>query len=255
MSVAQQIPEIINWLQHMTASAGAKGLVVGVSGGVDSAVVAGLIQQAMPGAALGLIMPCKSNPQDASDAQEVCMTVGLPYQTVDLSDAHQSIMKSIGISDIETPETRLADANLRARLRMSTLYAVANQRNLLVVGTDNADEVYCGYFTKYGDGGVDLLPIAGFTKGEVRQIASALGIPQAIIGKVPSAGLWPGQTDEEEMGITYRDIDAFLEGKPVSDWVRERILYLHHISAHKRKLPPSFVRTDGKVLLAPQDVP
>src|SRR5690606_26559298 len=132
-------------------------------------------------------------------------------------------------------QDQLANANLRARLRMSTLYTIAAHRNYLVVGTDNASEWYTGYFTKYGDGGVDILPLVDFTKTEVREMAKVLGVPEKIIKKVPSADLWEEQTDEMEMGITYAVIDAYLKGETIPEADKVLIESMHEKSQHKRE--------------------
>jgi NAD+ synthase len=138
---------------------------------------------------------------------------------------------------------QLGDANARARLRMTTLYTVANNYGYMVMGTDNAAEWHTGYFTKYGDGGVDLVPLVNFTKGEVRKMAKILGVSDQIINKAPSAGLWEGQTDENEMGTTYDMIDKFLQGAEIPIHDLEVINKLHVRSEHKRRLaahPPKF---------------
>ncbi len=145
--------------------------------------------------------------------------------------------------DWNQEKAALGDANMRARLRMTTLYAVANNFGYLVVGTDNAAEWHTGYFTKYGDGGVDLVPLVHFTKGEVRELAKILGVPEEIINKAPSAGLWEGQTDENEMGTTYNMIDAYLKGEEIPEKDRTIIERLHAVSEHKRNIaahPPKF---------------
>lgn len=246
--VVNQIDELVKWLKDKAAEAGAKGLVVGVSGGIDSAVVSALIKRAFPEDSLGLIMPCSSCSDDARDAMAVVEAVGLKCFEFELTQPKELIFGSaveklhqVGYTQLQE---RLADANLRARLRMATLYTVANALNYLVVGTDNAAETYTGYFTKYGDGGVDILPITEFSKREVRSMAKALGIPQQIIDKAPSAGLWSGQTDETEMGVTYDHIDDLLEGKQIPPEAEARIEELHRRSEHKRQLPPGFPRTD-----------
>lgn len=248
-----EINGMIEWLRFKVREAKVQGLVLGVSGGIDSAVVASLAVRAFPETSLGLILPCHSSDEDVADAHLVCDTFGIHKLELNLDVPHQSILRAAtqGLSgfcasDALTSNTRLTDANLRARLRMSTLYTVANFLQYLVVGTDNAAEVYTGYFTKYGDGGVDLLPLSQFTKREVRDLARVLGIPTQIIAKAPSAGLWVGQTDEAEMGVTYAEIDDFLEGKPVAPEARERIEYLHRISEHKRQLPVVYARNSGQ---------
>ena len=129
--------------------------------------------------------------------------------------------------------------NLKARIRMSILYAFAQKEKGLVVGTDNADERYVGYYTKYGDGACDLLPIAHLVKGEVVEAAKILGVRTSLAERVPTAGLYEGQTDEKEMGVLYKDLDAYILGQKVSDSAEERIEYLHRISEHKRKEIPT----------------
>jgi NAD+ synthase len=130
-------------------------------------------------------------------------------------------------------------ANLKPRLRMMTLYYFANRHRLLVVGTGNRSETYVGYTTKYGDSGADLMPIANLLKREVKAIAWALGIPEKVLAKPPTAGLWPGQTDENEMGLTYSQLDEYLATGRAPEEVRDRIERMHRASEHKRALPPT----------------
>ncbi|MEI4829435.1 NAD(+) synthase [Bacillus sp. FJAT-53711] len=244
----QKIEKLVEWLQTKVKEANVKGLIVGISGGIDSAVVTHLIKRACPNDSLGVIMPCKSNPKDQEDALKVVESSGIDHYIVDLTETHKTLfgaveeqLKSNGKWDEE--RATLGDANTRARLRMTTLYAVANNFGYLVVGTDNAAEWHTGYFTKYGDGGVDLVPLVHFTKGEVREMAKALGVPDEVIHKAPSAGLWEGQTDENEMGTTYNTIDKYLKGEEVPEKDRLIIERLHARSEHKRHLaaaPPKF---------------
>lgn len=239
----QRINLAVEWLQGRVGAAHAQGLVVGVSGGVDSAVVAGLCKRAFPDHSVGVIMPSNSNPLDREDALLIAKTLSLRVVEVDLTEPHREILKSVKDAlqtQGYTLEERLSQGNLKARLRMSTLYTVANALNYLVVGTDNAPESYTGYFTKYGDGGVDLLPITSLTKTEVRAWAAQLGLPDTIVNRVPTAGLWPGQTDEQEMGITYNLIDRYLLGEEIPEDVVQKIEKMHRQSEHKRQLPPGF---------------
>ena len=241
-----KIDKTVEWLRDKVSEANCRGLAVGVSGGIDSAVVAYLIKKAFPDNSIGVIMEINSNPQDKEDALKVINGCNIKHIELDLTDEQVKILgkvsnqlQEVGLYN-ENNKT-ISDANLRARVRMSTIYTVANNLNYLVVGTDNAAEVYTGYFTKYGDGGVDLIPIANITKAEVYEWAKVLGVHEDIINKAPSAGLWEGQTDEKEMGTTYKMIDAVIEGR--IDEVPEKDLQiierLHRISAHKRATAPA----------------
>ncbi|SMP49834.1 NAD(+) synthase [Anoxynatronum buryatiense] len=238
-----RIAKSIEWLKDQVNDAGAKGLVVGISGGIDSAVVANLIKRAYPDNSMGLILPISSQQKDVIDGIAVAEAASLQYQIIDFSEIHRTMINKVtDVLQKTGPVTehyqKISDANLRARLRMSTIYAVANAMNYLVVGTDNAAEVYTGYFTKYGDGGVDLLPIAGLLKSEVYRWAEELGVPKQIIERAPSAGLWEGQTDEDEMGVTYEIIDQFLEGKMIPEKEKMIIQSMHEKTRHKRQMPP-----------------
>ncbi|MGL5641163.1 MAG: NAD(+) synthase [Paraclostridium sp.] len=245
-----KIDKTVEWLKTKVKESNTKGLVVGVSGGIDSAVVAYLIKKAFPNDSMGVIMSIKSNPQDRLDALKVIEGCSIEYLDLDLTNEQVSIYEKV-TSNLKEKELynpsndRMSDANLRARVRMSTVYTVANNMGYLVVGTDNAAEIHTGYFTKYGDGGVDLVPLANLTKKDVYEWAKALGVHDDIINKAPSAGLWEGQTDETEMGTTYDMIDAVVEGRidevPQKD--QEIIARLHRISEHKRHTaaaPPKF---------------
>jgi NAD+ synthase len=246
--------QISRWLADHMAAAHAQGLVVGMSGGVDSAVAARLSQMAASDRVLGVILPCHSDPRDERDAVTVAGHFGIATITVDLADPYDALLAraSAALQDAppslgpetphDDPRARLGSANLKPRLRMATLYLVANSRNCLVVGTGNRSELAAGYFTKYGDGGVDLLPLGSLLKSEVRGLGRALGVPAPIIEKAPSAGLWQGQTDEAEMGFTYDELEAYLAGgsSNISSRVAARIDRLAAASEHKRKLPPVF---------------
>jgi NAD+ synthase len=162
----------------------------------------------------------------------------VPVRVMDLAPAYDALLSALGSPARDEERLRLARANLKPRLRMAALYYHANALNYLVVGTGNRSELELGYFTKYGDGGVDLLPLGGLVKGQVRELARFLGVPEPIVTRPPTAGLWEGQTDEGELGLTYEQIDRYLTGGPVPEEVRRRIEALGRASAHKRALPP-----------------
>lgn len=228
---------LVAWLQEQVAAAHGNGLIVGLSGGIDSSVVAVLCARAFPQASLGLLMPCHSDPDDTEHARLAASHAGLPVREIDLSAVYDTLLARFS-GDGTGAARDLARANLKPRLRMATLYFHANLYGYLVAGTGNRSELAVGYFTKYGDGGVDLLPLGGLVKGEVRALAEELGVPRPIIDKPPSAGLWAGQTDEDEMGFSYADLDRYLltgEGAPA---LRARVAARQAASQHKRGLPP-----------------
>ncbi len=245
--------QISQWLRHQVGRANARGLVVGLSGGIDSAVVARLCQLAVPDGVLGVLLPAHSDPADARDARLVADRFHLPTVTIDLSAPFDTLRAALqaaldrlppSLVDAAPPaddiRARMPLANLKPRLRMVALYFVANQLNYLVAGTGNRSELAIGYFTKYGDGGVDLLPLGKSLKSEVRELARQLEVPREIIDKPPSAGLWSGQTDEGEMGFSYGDLEKYLTDGPdaVTPAVAMKIERLARASEHKRTLAP-----------------
>ena len=225
------ITSIETWLADQVRRAGAEGLVVGLSGGVDSAVVAALGRRAFERKMLAVIMPCHSDPADAADALLVADRLDIPHTTVDLSATFDLMRAAVG-SKVSLSD--MARANIKARLRMVTLYGIAQSTSRLVCGTGNRSEWEVGYFTKYGDSASDLLPILGLLKCEVRAVAVRLGVPDAIIWKAPTAGLWAGQTDELEMGFTYEDLDRYLATGEAGPEVRRKIDAMRAASEHKR---------------------
>lgn len=224
---------IERWMKEQAAGAGARGIVVGLSGGVDSAVAAALGRRAFGRDMLAIIMPCHSLPGDEADALLVAGALDIPHRTVELTAAYDALVLGMKAAGVEP--TDLAGANLKARLRMSTLYAAAQTLSLLVCGTSNRSEYETGYFTKFGDSAADLLPLADLLKCEVRAAARVLGVPERIVAKAPSAGFWEGQTDEGDMGFTYDDLDRYLsDGMARDEPFRERVEAMRRRSGHKR---------------------
>ncbi len=229
---------IVAWIKNQVRESGAKGIVLGLSGGIDSSVVAALCVEAVGRAkVLGLFMPCHSQPRDLADARIVAKHLRIKTKLIDLSKVYNSFLS------ILPKGNALALANLKPRLRMITLYYHANKLNYLVSGTGNKSELMVGYFTKHGDGGTDILPIADLLKRQVRALARELKIPEHIILKPPTAGLWAGQTDEKEMGITYDELDDILDRmlnnkKQIA--LKSKINKVHDMhkrSEHKRQGP------------------
>lgn len=223
---------LVEWLRKKIKEAGAKGAVVGLSGGIDSAVTSVLCKKAFGEEVLGIIMPCYSNESDEKDASLVAETFNINYIRKDLSPVFDEFL-NIFEDEGKKEEGNLALANIKPRLRMTTLYYYAQRNNYLVVGTDNWSELKVGYFTKYGDGGIDLAPLGRLVKTEVRKLAKHLGIPEKIINKAPSAGLWQGQTDEKEMGVSYETLDRYILTGEAGPEEKEIIEGLAKKSRHK----------------------
>jgi len=227
---------LVDWLKNKAGEAGAKGAVVGMSGGIDSSVVAVLCKRAFPDSVLGLLIPCHSIAEDMEHAFLVASKFGIPSETVSIDAVYDALVSLLPTDG--NPGRKLAEANLKPRLRMAAIYFYANRLNCLVVGSSNRCELSIGYFTKYGDGGVDIMPLGNLVKSQVRDLARHLGIPQVIIDKPPSAGLWAGQTDEQEMGLTYDQLDAYFTTGKAPEAVRRKIEERMARNAHKRATPP-----------------
>jgi len=224
----------VEFIKNTLGAAGAAGIVYGNSGGKDSALVGILCKKACPNT-VGLIMPCNSKRnynEDKNDAQEVAEKFGIETRVIDLTDTRNALINAVG-----GELNQAALANIAPRLRMSALYAAAANENRLVAGTGNRSEGYMGYFTKWGDGAFDFNPIGDLTVTEIYEFLAYLGAPEAVIKKAPSAGLFDGQTDEGEMGITYKAIDDYLLNGEVSEKDRAVIEKMHGASEHKRNLP------------------
>lgn len=241
INVEKVIDEAVEWIRRTVQESGAKGVVYGLSGGIDSAVVAGLCKKAFPEDTLGVIMPCYSNPIDEEHAHLVAEALKLETKTVVLDAAFDAMKSVLGVQE---SDPRLAVANIKSRLRMITLYYNAGLKGYLVSGTGNRDELTIGYFTKYGDGGVDFMPLTSFVKAEVRELAYALGVPEIVITKPPTAGLWENQTDESEMGMSYEELDNYILTGNGPEHIKNKVEEMYRRSAHKRMPAPKFVPTE-----------
>ena len=224
----------VEFIKSVLADSGAKGIVYGNSGGKDSALV-GILCKAACENTVGIIMPCSTKrnyDEDAVDAKEVAQQYSIETRTVDLTPVKEAEINALaGITELNNS----ALSNMAPRIRMLTLYAIAASENRLVAGTGNRSEAYVGYFTKWGDGAHDFNPIADLTVTEIYEFLSYLDAPKRIIEKVPSAALFDGQTDESEMGVTYRELDAYIAGNAVDKDKSKIIDRLHSVSEHKRK--------------------
>jgi NAD+ synthase len=242
---------IVNFIKNYVARIRVKGVVLGLSGGVDSSLVATLACEALgPESVLGIMLPvdAEKDAQNVADARELAESLGMKHDLFELKEA-VAAYNSLNLG-------KIALGNLTARLRMVTWYARANQENRLVLGTGNKTELMIGYFTKYGDGGTDVLPIGDLYKTNVWDLATHLGVPEPIVKKAPSAGLWAGQTDEGEIGISYQELDSILylhlekgyTSERIIKWGLEKdkvkkVMTMMKLSEHKRNpLPKPAVR-------------
>lgn len=204
----EDVDGLVGFINATVGRIGCKGVVVGLSGGIDSATVTKLCVDAL-GAdrVLNVFMPSRVTPaEDYKTTSDLSSMWGTEYKVVDIQPAVDALA-AVLLSGKETPLER---GNISARCRMTVLYNLAKKRDYVVMGTSNQSEIMMGYFTKFGDGACDVTPMANMYKTEVRQIARIIGVPEPIIAKPPSAGLWEGQTDESDMGIRYEDLDGIL---------------------------------------------
>jgi NAD+ synthase len=243
--------DIADWIRQQVSATGARGVLVALTGGFDSAVVARLCQMAVPGRVVCAILPCRSDPRDEEDAESVAARFELPVVRHDLGPACDELVRDLGAALLdlrqeaadahtpsETSSSRLAAFNITARLRMSALYFVAESLNCLLAGAGNRSELTVGSFAKYGEAAVDLLPLGGLLEGEVRALARELEVPDAVINRVRDTGPMTRELDEEHMGFSYADLDRYLNAGPdgVSPALAMRIERLLRTSEHKRAL-------------------
>jgi len=205
----EHVPLVESFIAHQVEASGRTGVVLGLSGGVDSALVAKLCADAIgPKRVLALALPDGEGSADLADAKGYAHELGIAFRSVDIAPLVAPFERALKAGRAG----RIPRGNLRARARMIVLYFVANTEDRLVMGTGNKSELLTGYFSRWGDGGVDFLPLGDLYKTQVRAMARALGVPKMIVDKVPTAGLWRGQTDEGELGISYEDLDRVLLG-------------------------------------------
>ena len=238
--------KMTSWIKNEVKNAKANGVIYGLSGGIDSAVVAVLCKKIFPKNSLALILPCHSIGEDIKDAQELIKKFNINYQVVELSKIYDSFSSLLsGKLKKNVHDDNLARANIKPRLRMISLYYFANSLNYLVVGTSNKSEIMIGYSTKYGDSGADIFPLGNLLKSQVVELAKYLDVTKRMITKPPSAGLWKGQTDEEEMGITYAQLDEYLTSGELNDKKIKKIIETKiELSKHKRNTPNIFQSTN-----------
>ncbi len=252
---------LVDWLRRTGEEAGSRGFVFGLSGGIDSAVVCALAAEAAgPEACLGLVMPIESSPEDARDACATAERFGVHALTLDLTEPFEMMLGRLGdfreraerLSGVPpagpatagspagiTSADALARANLKPRMRMSALYYYANLLGYMVLGTGNRDEFTVGYYTKFGDGAADAFPLGDLVKAEIRALGRLLGVPAAVLERPPSAGLWAGQTDEEELGFSYDQLDRFLLAGSAGDAELDAAIESRRAAAaHKAARPP-----------------
>jgi NAD+ synthase len=234
-----EVKNRVEFIRNVLDNTCADGIVYGNSGGKDCTLV-GIICKMACDNTVGLIMPCGSKRNyeaDKIDAEAIAEQFNISTRVIELTNVKNELSQVIGG---KTQLTAPALANIAPRLRMATLYAVAASENRLVAGTGNLSEIYMGYFTKWGDGAFDFNPIADLTVTEIYEFLRYLGVPEFIINKAPSAGLFDGQTDENEMGVSYRSIDEYLLTGTVNIRDREIIEKFHKSSEHKRNMPIMF---------------
>lgn len=236
MLTNQCVDWIKNWFEN--ESGGAKGVIIGISGGKDSTVVAGLCVKALgKDKVLGVLMP-NGEQSDIDDSIEICEYLGIEYKTVNINDMYADFLTNLRLAGVQTSDhTR---TNIPPRIRMTTLYAIGQELGYRVVGTGNASEAYVGYFTKWGDGACDFNPIGNLTTEQVVAIGDELGLPYDLVHKTPADGLC-GKTDEDNLGYSYADVNAVMDyGSCGDEEIDKKISKAYIYSQHKRNPIPKF---------------
>ena len=240
MNTSEKIEFIVNWMKKYLEESNAKGIVFGVSGGIDSAVISAIAKKYFPDNHLALSMDIENSVNDIRDSRLVISHFDLKHKIVNLYETYRVLTKELKTD----PKTF---GNIKSRLRMITLYSFAQEHNYLVIGTSNYNEIMTGYFTKYGDSGSDIIPLANLLKSDIVEMAKELNVPEKIISKKPTAGLFENQSDEDELGITYNEMDKYFKGEDCYHETNSIMNNLIKKSEHKRKLSQSPLDL-GKVL-------
>ncbi len=233
----------VEWIRNVMKQSGAQGIVFGNSGGKDSALT-GILCKAACDNTLGVLLPCESSRnfgEDSVDALALAQRYGIESYTVDVTATKRALCDALPLKP--TPSAA-ALQNVNPRLRMTVLYTVAQSRNSLVAGTGNRSERYVGYFTKWGDGAYDFNPIGDLCATEVTEFLKFLGAPESIVKKAPSAGLFEGQTDEEDLGFTYQELDRWILHGEASEQNKEKFFKMHRATEHKREAAKIYEKTE-----------
>jgi NAD+ synthase len=253
---------IVGFVSEFVADAGADGAVIGLSGGIDSTTVAYLAVEALGADRVrGLVMPSSvTDATNTTDGERVARELGIAHDVIDVQPIVDAVLSAYPDGDVDervaTDPERTAVGNVRVRTRAVLNYFVANADNRVVLGTGNRTEAMTGYYTKYGDQAVDCNPIGGLYKQQVRQLAAAIGVPADLVQKPPTAEMWAGQTDEDELGVGYDHVDAILAlhvdgplsktatlrvlaDEGVTEAHVDRVVDLYERSEHKRHMPPA----------------
>lgn len=236
-----QSEKIVEWIRDWfeNHSGNAKGIVVGISGGKDSTVVAALCAKAIGrDNVFGVLMP-NNHQSDIEDSIKVCQTIGIGYKIVNIGDIYAEILSTLRLGDISLSfHTR---TNIPPRIRMTVLYAIGQELGYRVAGTGNASETFVGYFTKWGDGAYDFNPIANLTVEQVVAVGDALRLPYELVHKTPSDGLC-GKSDEENLGFSYEDVSDYMNfGSCKNEETANKIKNMHKYNAHKLSQPMKYM--------------